>query len=84
MPTSSSDSLWAALDAVLDLPIATNAEPSVHRRALSIAQSLGLKAADDAHYLALADLLDAPLLTVDRWLALRTEGTPYRVELVGG
>ena len=73
----------AALDTVLDLRIALNSDPSVHRRALSIATEFGMKAAYDAHYLALADMLNAPLLTVDRRLAQQVEGTEFDVELIG-
>jgi predicted nucleic acid-binding protein len=74
----------AALDTVLDLRIALNADPSMHRRALSIATSLGLPSTYDAHYLALADMLNAPLLTLDRRLARRVEGTEFEIELLGG
>jgi predicted nucleic acid-binding protein len=71
-----------ALDAALCLGIRLHAEPDLHREALRLAARLALPAAYDAHYLAVADKLAAPLYTFDRRLAEKAAGSPIRVHLL--
>jgi predicted nucleic acid-binding protein len=54
--------------AALDLPIELFGGIGLHRRALELAQSLSLPATYDAHYLAVAEDLQAELWTADRRL----------------
>ena len=62
-------SVQLALKAALALPLHLHGEPDLHRRALALAERLGLRAAYDAHYLAVAEQLDGELWTADRALA---------------
>ena len=73
-----------ALDAVLDLPIRLDDDPALHRAALRIATTCGAAASYDAHYLALAERLGAPLFTADARLARQSAGTGVVVNLIGG
>ena len=57
-----------ALEAVLGLGIELRGDAELHRRALALAGELGLPATSDAHYLALAERLDAEFWTADRRL----------------
>ena len=57
------------LNAALTLPIQLHGETDLHRRALALAERFALPAAYDAHYLAVAEQLDAELWTADRRLA---------------
>lgn len=57
-----------ALEAVLGLDIELHGDAQLHRRALALAGELGLPAAYDAHYLALAESLGAEFWTADRRL----------------
>jgi predicted nucleic acid-binding protein len=54
--------------AALSLPISLYGDADLHRRALELAERLALPAAYDAHYLALAEALQAELWTADRRL----------------
>ena len=58
-----------ALAVVLALPVQLHGGPELHRSALIYASRHGLKATYDAHYLALAESLQADLWTADRRLA---------------
>ncbi len=57
------------LGLALELSIDIVSESFLHRGALLIARKCGLKSTYDAHYLALAQELDADLWTADRRLA---------------
>lgn len=56
------------LEAVLDLGITLYGDRELHERALRLAERLSLPAACDAHYLALAETLEAEFWTADRRL----------------
>jgi predicted nucleic acid-binding protein len=64
----SGNSARLAQAAALDLPIELFASASLHRRALQLAQTLSLPATYEAHYLAVAEQLEAELWTADRRL----------------
>jgi predicted nucleic acid-binding protein len=72
----------AALDAALDLGFAWCGDAELHRRALEIAGEYGLPAVHDAHYLALAERLDAELWTADRKLSQAVAATLPWIRLV--
>jgi predicted nucleic acid-binding protein len=55
----------SALEAALALPVELHGDASLHERALEMATELGLAAAYDAHYLALAERLRAEFWTAD-------------------
>jgi len=63
------ESCAAALALVTQLPIALHGDAELHRHAFDLARRHGLAAAYDAHYLAVARRLDAPLWTSDARLA---------------
>jgi predicted nucleic acid-binding protein len=58
-----------ALEATLALPIKLYGTKNLHRKAVDMAVGYGLKATYDAHYLALAEQLEADFWTSDRRLA---------------
>ena len=58
-----------AVDAALGLPITRESPVALHGAALRLAADLKLPAAYDAHYVALANLLDTELWTADARLA---------------
>ena len=62
------------LDDFLSVPIELRNPPGLHRRALMLADTYGLPAAYDAHYLALAEQLGCTLWTDDRPLLRILEG----------
>ncbi|MCC7022681.1 MAG: type II toxin-antitoxin system VapC family toxin [Thermomicrobiales bacterium] len=62
----------ALLDLVLSLPITIQNPPGLHRRALVLANALGLPATYDAHYLALAEFMACEFWTADLRLARQT------------
>ncbi len=68
-PQDADESLEAALG------IRLFGDPDLHRRALSLAEQLALPAAYDAHYLALAERLNAEFWTADRRLVRTVSGT---------
>lgn len=68
----------AGLDWLFDLGIERHHGEPLHWRAFALRDSLS---AYDATYVAVAEFLDAPLLTVDARLA-RTHGHRARIELV--
>lgn len=61
-------SVQLALEAALALPVQLHGAPILHARALALAMRFSLPAAYDAHYLAVADVLDAEFWTADRRL----------------
>jgi len=63
------------LQAALALPVRLYGEAELHRRALDLADRLGLPAAYDAHYLALAEWLGGSFWTADARLGRAVEGT---------
>jgi predicted nucleic acid-binding protein len=78
IPTDELDRTLARLEA---LPIAQAGGDSGHRRrSLEIARSLGWAKSYDAEYVALAESLACPLLTIDRRLI---RGARALVDLVG-
>jgi predicted nucleic acid-binding protein len=72
-----------ALDAALGLGVVLIGDDALHRRALRFADQLGLAAAYDAHYLALAERLDAELWTTDARLVRGLAGRLPWVRLIG-
>jgi predicted nucleic acid-binding protein len=62
------ESVRLALEAALALPLRLYDEPSLHRRALDLAERFSLPAAYDAHYLAAAAWLGGEFWTADRRL----------------
>ena len=58
-----------AFKAALALPLELHGEPELHWRALELANRFSLPAAYDAHYLALAELLEGEFWTADEGLA---------------
>lgn len=54
-----------ALEAALALPITLHGDPTLHARAIQIAERFSLPAAYDAHYLALADSMGGEFWTAD-------------------
>jgi predicted nucleic acid-binding protein len=70
------------LNAALTLPIQLHGETDLYRRALALAERFALPAAYDAHYLAVAEHLDAELWTADRRLARAVESALSWVHLV--
>jgi predicted nucleic acid-binding protein len=78
----SGEAAAAALDAAVGLPIRLFGEASLHRRAAALADTLGLAAAYDAHYLALAEALGVELWTADAKLARQVQTALPWVRLV--
>lgn len=76
------DEAEAAMDAALGLGIQLHTDPDLHGDALRLAARLSLPAAYDAHYLALAQRLSAPLYTCDRRLVERASGSTIQVHLL--
>lgn len=60
-----------------------DSRPSISLRALEIASEFGLKAAYDAHYVAVAELQEAELWTLDERLVRRVEAKLPWVRLLG-
>ena len=71
-----------ALQAALALPIQLYGEAELHARALDLADRLGLPAAYDAHYLALAEWLGAQYWTADVRLGRAVQGALPWVHVV--
>jgi predicted nucleic acid-binding protein len=55
-----------ALERFLAIPIELRLPSELHQRALELADAFGLPAAYDAHYVALAQMLDCEFWTADR------------------
>jgi len=71
----------AALGSFLRLPISVVHTPEVYLRALDLARRLGHAKAYDVQYLAVAQIQDCPVVTVDRGLheSARTLGIASRL-----
>lgn len=70
------------LDVAQDLPITLHGDARMHARAIELAGEHSLPATYDAHYLALAERLRAPLWTGDHRLAQKMTGGGPVVHLV--
>jgi len=66
----------------LALPLELHGEPDLHWRALELAAKFSLPAACDAHYLALAELLEGEFWTADGRLARTVRSSLPWVHLV--
>ncbi len=71
---ASADLVQRALDRVPEMPVNYETAGDHVRRSWSIASSLGWAKTYDAEYLALAEALDVPLLTIDGRLARGAAG----------
>ena len=78
----SPETIWKALELVLDLPINLVNEANLHLRAREIAMEYNLPATYDAHYLALAEWMDIDLWTAD--MRLINTLKPFKVKWVKG
>jgi predicted nucleic acid-binding protein len=67
----------------LTFPIALQTSPTMHQRALAIADTYGLPAAYDAHYIALAEEQGADLWTDDQRLLRGLAGRVPFVHWIG-
>lgn len=72
-----------AFRATLALPLELHGEADLHWRALELADRFSLPAAYDAHYLALAELLEGEFWTVDGRPARAVQASLPWVHLVG-
>jgi len=79
----SPSSVRLALRAALSLPLRLHSDADLHPRALELAEQLTLPATYDAHYLALAERLEAEFWTADQRLAHAVQPTLSWVHLVG-
>lgn len=80
----SADSVRLALQAALALPLHLYDDPSLHQRALDLAERFSLPAAYDAHYLALGEWLGGEFWTADRRLVQAVQAESPWVHLVEG
>ena len=78
----SASSVQLAFRAALALPLELHGEPDLHWRALDLADRFSLPAAYDAHYLALAELLEGEFWTADGQLARTVQSSLPWVHLV--
>jgi predicted nucleic acid-binding protein len=78
----SASSVQLAFRAALALPLELHGEPDLHWRALDLAEKFSLPVAYDAHYLALAELLEGEFWTADRRLARTVQSALPWVHLV--
>jgi predicted nucleic acid-binding protein len=78
----STSAVELALKAALALPLELHGGPDLHWRALELAKRFDLPAAYDAHYLALAELLEGEFWTADGGLARAVQPSLTWVHLV--
>jgi predicted nucleic acid-binding protein len=78
----STSAVELAFKAALALPLELHGGPDLHWRALELANRFGLPAAYDAHYLALAELLEGEFWTADKGLARTVRQSLTWVHLV--
>jgi predicted nucleic acid-binding protein len=78
----SASSVQLAFRAALALRLELHGEPDLHWRALDLAEKLSLPAAYDAHYFALADLLEGEFWTADGRLVRTVQSCLPWVHLV--
>ena len=78
----SASAVRLALKAALSLPLRLYGETDLHWQALDLAERFSLPAADDAHYLALAEWLGGEFWTTDRRLAQAVQTALPWVHLV--
>ena len=71
------------IESLLSSRIQLHQPPGLHERALEIAHRLGQSAAYDAHYLALADILDCEMWTADRRFYRAASAQFENVRLLG-
>ena len=71
------------LGAFVNRPMSLGSPPGLHERALAIADTYGLAAAYDAHYIALAQHLDCDFWTDDRRLLRALAGRLPFVRWIG-
>lgn len=76
----SPETIWQTLELTLDLPINLINEATLHTRALELASEYNLPATYDAHYLALAEWMNADLYTAD--LKLLNSLKPFKLKWV--
>ncbi|MCX7853806.1 MAG: type II toxin-antitoxin system VapC family toxin [Anaerolineae bacterium] len=74
--------VFKTLNVVMALPIQLHGEPDLHREALILAFTHNLKATYDAHYLALAQRLNADLWTADSRLVRAVQSAWPWIHLV--
>ena len=70
------------LEEALNLGITLYGDKALHERALALARSLNLRAAYDAHYLALSERFDAEFYTSDKRLFNSVKDTITWIHLV--
>jgi predicted nucleic acid-binding protein len=75
-------SVQLAFKAALSLPLELHGESDLHWRALELADRFSLPAAYDAHYLALAELLEGEFWTADGRLARTVQSSLPWVHLL--
>lgn len=71
-----------ALATVLSFDVALYSDANLHQRAVVLARQFSLPAAYDAHYLALAERMNAEFWTTDRRLAQAVQATLSWVHVV--
>lgn len=80
MPSDQAD---AVLGRFLDIPLEIHVSIDLHRQALTFANNLGLPAAYDGHYIALAESLNCDLWTDDQRLLRAIGGKLPFVRWIG-
>ena len=78
----SAETVRLAQEAALALPLTLYGDADLHRAAVRLAQRLALPATYDAHYLAVAERLEAELWTADRRLFQATQDALPWVQLM--
>jgi len=78
----SASAVQLSFRAAFALPLELHGEPDLHWRALDLADKFSLPAVYDAHYLALAELLEGEFWTADGRLARTVQSSLPWVHLV--